>query len=345
MRNQAIVGIFLILLGALLFVYWVLIPAKEKQKILNEIYNSSNYSTQQVKNANIYPIVQISNIHLKTKDSIVVLTQDYPIGTSLVTNVRNYPGFSMHTNLFQGAKSYVIYFPGCSDCDGVSVNINTSCDNCDVQIFINKQRISSGHISKFFTHFIPKELIKNKNSLKFILNPPSNPFIESTFTVNNITIKYTQKSEFIGNFYYYGGQVYLNYNFCPVSPQVVDFFINSKRVYFPSCSSSVYGSKLYLTPYLKEGINKIRVISEVPTKISLSLEYNSPKFFYFFRKPADGLIYLFISDGSGILKINNCTFPITSQTTVLDVKKCLMQYNELVIEAKPFLDINKIIIT
>jgi len=330
-------------MGALLFVYWVLIPANEKQRILNEIYNSTNYSNSYISEEKN---IQLNHVYLKSGESRVVLTQNYLVGDNLVYDEEGYPGFSLDTTLFRGSKQHTIFLPGCEKCNGVILSFNSSCENCNVEIYLNDQLIYSGEgLPNSFSRYVPKDFLSDKNVLKFVLKPPTNPFVESKFIVTNLSVKYVTKSVFIGNFYYYGGKAYLDYNFCPAAPQSLELYINNRRIYFPSCSSNLYGSKLYITPYLKQGYNEIKVYSRVPAKISLSIDFTEPKFFYFFDKPQNGIIYLFVEDGSGVLRINNCTFTVNQETTLINARSCLMDYNGLVLEAKPYINVEKIVIT
>jgi len=114
----------------------------------------------------------------------------------------------------------------------------------------------------------------------------------------------------------------------------------------PSCSSYKHNTPLVLTPYLKTGRNIILVDSDHKVVLrDMEIEIEEPKIFHMFKRPRNGILYLFVIKGRGILRINNCTYEITPQTAVLNIKRCIMDNNLLILEANPYIEISKIVIT
>ena len=350
MRHQAIIGVFLIAMGALIFVYWILLPATEKERLLREIYNISANSTYssatEYTSYNVIGGNELGYIVLSKDASRIILAQNYSVGKLVKTYELYLGNFRLETNAFKGPKTISIRFNNNNNSEGVYISFLSKCNNCRIKIDVNHHTVFSGIPDEQFRIFVSKNYLGFDNNLEITLLSPTNPLQTSSIEINNLVIEYVTRNKFTYEFYYYGGKAYLLYDFCPADPSTVRIRINKNELVIPSCSSYIYNNPIIITPYLKIGKNQISIDSDYSIILKdVEIEIKEPKIFYMFRKPRYGILYLFVLKGSGRLRINNCTYYITPQTTILNIKQCLMDNNLMVLEAYPYIEIERVVIT
>lgn len=346
MRHQTLVGLFVIAMGALIFLYWILLPVPEKEKLIREIYNIGDEQSALTESTYTMRDNELGYIFLSKDSSRIVVAQNYSVGKLVKLNEVYLGNFRLETSVFKGPMHISARFNNYNSIEGVYISFLSKCENCKIRISVNNHTVFTGIPDEQFKVFVPKVYLKQDNILRITLFPSLNPLQKSTIEINNLVVEYVTKNKLVYEFYYYGGKAYLLYDFCPVDPLTIKITINKKELAIPSCSSYKYNTPLMITSYLKTGKNIISIDSDYEVVLKdVEIEIEEPKIFHMFKRPKDGLLYMFILKGRGILRINNCTYYITPQTTILNIKPCLIDNNLMVLEADPYIEIERIIIT
>jgi len=345
MRYQSsIIGIFLILFGILLYVYWMILPVGEKQRLLEEIYNQTkNQSAPTVEK--VEKALDISNIILSADSIRYVIAHNYTLGDYLPIQTIEFENIYIKSNIFFGERSKEIGFYFLSG-DGIKLSFTVECKECSLKILLNDDKLLyEGVPEKEFELMILSDYLnKGYNKIKFILVPSKNPFSYSEITLKNIKISIVKKSYIKSVFYYQGGNVYLLYDFCPGNPNALTILVNNYPLFVTSCSSFEFGNKLYITDYLKKGRNIIEIHSDGKIIGNFYLEILQKVFYSEFDLPVHNILHVFVSEGEGIVKINQCTYNIKKGLYSYDISKCVSSRNLLVVEPITYLKIEKIII-
>lgn len=343
MKSQStLVGLFFILVGMLILIYWIILPVPEKERIYNEIIGGNLSSIEnQTNNTVSFSSPEFRGLFLSKDGYTYVLAQNYILGKLVNIYDINLGEVSISTNIFSGSKSKKAYFYYnlSQKLDGVFLEFSPICDNGKFVVYINDKSIYEGCESKVKI-FVDNSYLKDGvNEIKLELYPNS-ILSSANLKINNLKLSYAKRSYLKSVLYYNGGRVFLDYNFCPTDPSAVKFRINGVDIPFPSCSSMLTNTKLEITPYLKTYMNTIELYSNVETNISLIVSSDNSIFVYPFNKDYTYL-QLIVSKGSGEININGiCKFYIDASKDymiVKDISKCILDQNILAIKANDYL--------
>jgi hypothetical protein len=335
------VGLFFVLLGLALLIYWILLPVPSKQQLLQEILNQTNISMQTSQiTTQISQQYQYENIELSTSSIYYYIANNYTIGNYIPSYIIYLGNSKFQSNIFYGKISKEYYFYFSNNSLGVNLTAIFSCSNGYFDIYINGQEIYSGCQNGQFSIFIPSSyLIYGENGLKIEFVPDSiifNGFGE----INNLEIIYLQQNSLSFSYYYVSGNVYMYYDFCPYYPQDVELIVNNLSIPLSSCSGL-----FYLTPYLNIGENNIELISSYPVNINqLYLQSNQHLFFILFPNNIENnLLEVIVSKGEGTMILNNnCVYYVNSEQSVyaINISNCLLPENILEIRPTGYLYIS-----
>ncbi|MEM1634457.1 MAG: hypothetical protein QW714_01925 [Nanopusillaceae archaeon] len=349
MRNQfAILGLFMILVGILIFIYWILLPVSEKEKILEEIYEKKNISQER----STYEIPErylrgnvIENIYLYSGRKEILIAENYYLGELISFYEMNFESFSIRTNIFSGVKSKKLtfsYYEG----EGIALSFVSKCHNGKIEIFINNVLIFEGCPNDLLNFFVQKEYLnKDINFLIFRFYPKS-LFSDAIFEIRNLKILFVKRSELTFDYFYKQNEnVFLIYNFCPTDPNSVELYINENRVPLYSCVHNSFD----ITKYLNSGKNIIKFSSKVRTQIDLKIQTSSNIFMQIFNlTKKDYMLYVTKNRGSGEIYINTCKFylePYKEVSSFFVSEKCVNNgENIIIIKPETFLEISNLLI-
>jgi len=323
MKNQTmVVGIFVILIGILIMVYWILLPVSEKEKLLNEIYgNVSNKTTVNTSYSSYSSTLglMLRNIYLYSDKKEIIIADNYSLGTLVPFNEIQFGDIGVETSMFSGKKSKNINFYY-SEGDAILLSFVSKCSDGYIEIKINGHTIYSGCPAGLQRVLIQKEYLKQGNNLLTIEFYPNSIFSKSSFSLSNFKIIYLKRSEINYDLYYQGENVYISYDFCPTDPNSLRFYINDREVSLYSCQNNY----LDIIPFLNMGLNKLRLVSDVETKINLKVVMRNNVFIHTFNLTVREPVKLIVvkDEGSANLYINSCMFNLepykTSYTFVLN---------------------------
>jgi len=323
MKNQTtVVGIFVIIIGILIMVYWILLPVSEKEKLLSEVYgNVSNKTSVNTSYSSFSSTsgLMLKNIYLYSDKKEIIIADNYSIGTLVPFNEIQFGDINVETSVFSGKKSKNINFYY-SDGDAILLSFVSKCSNGYIEIKVNGYVIYSGCPNELQRILIQKEYLKQGNNLLTLEFYPNSIFSKSSFSLSSFKIIYLKRSEINYDLYHQGENVYISYNFCPTDPNSLKFYINDREISLYSCQNNY----LDITPFLSMGLNKLRLVSDVETKMNLKLIMQSNVFFYTFNFTVREPVKLIVvkDEGSAYLYINSCMFNLepykTSYTFILN---------------------------
>jgi hypothetical protein len=335
------VGLFFILLGIALLIYWIILPVPSKQQFLQEILNqTNNYIQTNQTNMQIYQQYEYKNIELSNSAIYYYIASNYTIGNYVPSYIIYLGNAKFQSNVFYGKISREYYFHFSNESLGINLTATVSCNNGYFDIYINGQKIYSGCQRGQLSIFIPQSyLIYGENNLK-IEFVPDNIIFSGFGEINNLEITYLQQNSLYFSYYYISGDVYMYYDFCPYSPQNVKLIINNLSIPLSSCSGI-----FYLTPYLNIGKNNIELTSSYPVNINkLYLQSNQHLFYISFpNNIKNNLLEVVVNKGEGTIVLNNnCVYNIdsTQSVYVINIFNCLLPENLLVIKPKGYLYIS-----
>jgi len=335
-------GIFFILLGIVIFVYWVILPYQYKQSLIQQLFNGTNitlYPSSGSSNISISNQYIFQNIQLSESQNYYYITSNYTIGSYIPVYYINLGTLNFETNIFYGTVSKSLYFYYSNNYDGINITAYSTCNNGKFDIYVNNYEVYSGCQNGEIDIFVsPNYLYNGNNELKIEFSPTSIIF-NGNGILNNININYLEFSLNF-NYYYISGDVYMFYDFCPYSPQNVELIINGLSIPLSSCSNL-----FYLTPYLNIGENSISLISSYPVNINnLYVEAKSNIFYIAFPNNLTNYILdIIVSQGSGeVILNNNCIYNISSSVGayVVNISNCLLPENLLEIKTDNYLKID-----
>lgn len=330
------VGIFFILVGLLLLIYWALIPLPQKQQIINEIMGEnttetiSNYSSS----TSNFSAIQINNIYLSNEEMKIVVSQNYQIGNLIDVYQIPVGNINLYSNFFSGSSSKTIYFYyNSSIYDGIYLKFYMECSNGNVVISVNGQNIYNGCSNGNENIYVsPTYLIDGNNQITVSLYP-SNIFSNAESNINDFEIIYAKRSSLTFNYYYYGGRVFINYNFCPADPNSVELIVNGEQIPLTSCSTYLTNNPLEITYYLNNGLNTITFSSQIPINLTLEIDSDNNLFYYSFS----GEYYMLEvvkGSGSGTININGiCTYNLNENQNIFvaNIENCIVRNNNLLV--------------
>ncbi|MEM1804610.1 MAG: hypothetical protein QXI77_01275, partial [Nanopusillaceae archaeon] len=266
MRNQlGVLGLFVIFIGILIFIYWILLPVSEKEKILEEIYEKKNISQENLTYEIPEKILQkniIESIYLYSGRKEIIIAENYSLGELISFYEQDFESFSIRTNIFSGVKSKKLtfyYYEG----EGIVFSFISKCYNGKIEIFVNDILIFEGCPNELKSFFVQKEYLnkKDNNFLIFKFYPKS-LFSDAIFEIKNLKIFFVKRSELSFDYFYKQNEnVFLIYNFCPTDPNSVELYINEIKVPLYSCIHNSFD----ITKYFNSGKNTIKFVSKVRT--------------------------------------------------------------------------------
>jgi hypothetical protein len=336
-------GIFFILLGIIIFVYWVILPYQYKQSLIQQLFNGTNitlYSPSNSSSTSISNQYIFQNIQLSESQNYYYITSNYTIGSYIPVYYINLGTLNFETNIFYGTVSKSLYFYYSNNYDGINITAYSTCNNGNFNIYVNNYEVYSGCQNGEISIFVsPNYLYSGDNELKIEFSPTSIIF-NGNGILNNININYLEFSSLNFSYYYISGDVYMFYDFCPYSPQNVELIINGLSIPLSSCSNL-----FYLTPYLNIGENSISLISSYPVNINnLYVEAKSNIFYIAFPNNLTNYILdIIVGQGSGEVILNNkCIYNISSfvGAYVVNISNCLLPENLLEIKTDNYLKID-----
>jgi len=315
MKNQTtVVGIFVILIGILILVYWILLPVPEKERLLGEIYG--NYSNTTVSNVS-YSVPSttkliLKDIYLYSDKKEIIVADNYSLGSLIPLNEMQLGNIYEETSMFVGKKSRSFNFYYSND-DAILLSFISKCSGGYIEVKVNGYVIYNGCPNGLQRILVQKDYLKEGNNVLTIDFYPNSIFSKSTFSLDNFKIVYLRKSEINYDLYYQGEKVYLTYDFCPTDPNSIGFYINGNKISLYSCQNNYFD----ITPFLKMGINRLRITSNVETKINLKFIMQNNVFMYVFNFTFKEPVKLMIvkDQGSAELYINSCEFYLSSYQT------------------------------
>ncbi|MFZ8800672.1 MAG: hypothetical protein ACO2ON_00625 [Candidatus Nanopusillus sp.] len=336
-------GIFFILVGIIIFVYWIILPYQYKQYLIQQLINETNITlyfplnSSDTSTSNQYVF---QNIQLSKGQNYYYIASNYTIGSYTPVYYINLGALNFETNIFYGTVSKSLYFYYSNDYNGVKITAYSTCNNGNFDIYVNNYKLYSGCQNGEINIFVSPNYLRNgDNELKISFSPNSIIF-NGNGILNNINIEYLKLSSLNFNYYYVFGDVYMFYDFCPYFPQNVKLTINGLSISLSSCYSL-----LYLTPYLNVGENRISLISSYPVNVNnLYIESKSSMFYITFpNNLTNYILNIVVSQGSGEVIINsNCTYNINSSVGVyaINIYNCLLPVNVLGIRTGGYLKID-----
>jgi len=336
-------GIFFILLGIVIFVYWAILPYQYKQYLLQQLINGTNitlYSSSNSSYTNISNQYVFQNIQLSKSQNYYYIASNYTIGSYTPVYYINLGTLNFETNIFYGTVSKSLYFYYSNNYNGINITAYSTCNNGNFNIYVNNYELYSGCQNGEISIFVPPNYLYNgDNELKIEFSPSSIIF-NGNGVLNNININYLKFSSLNFNYYYISGDVYMFYDFCPYSPQNVELIVNGLSIPLSSCSNL-----FYLTPYLNVGENSISLISSYPVNINnLYIESESNIFYIAFPDNLTNYILdIIVGQGSGeVILNNNCIYNISSSVGAyaINIYNCLLPENLLEIKTNNYLKID-----
>jgi len=315
MRNQTtLVGLFVILIGILILVYWMILPIPEKEKLLNEIYG--NYSNETFSNASYSAPsttqLVLNNIYLYSNDKEIIIADNYSLGSLIPIDEIPLGSIYEETSIFTGKKSRTFNFYY-SNGDAILLSFVSKCSGGYIEIKINNYEIYSGCPNGLQRILIQKDYLEEGNNVLTIDFYPNSIFSKSTFSLNNFEIVYLKRSEIDYDLYYQGEKVYLTYDFCPTDPNSVRLYVNGQNIPLYSCQNNYFD----ITPFLEMGVNDLRITSDVETQINLEILLQNNIFMYLFNFTPEYPVELMVvkDQGSAELYINSCEFYLSPYQT------------------------------
>lgn len=344
-----LLGIFLILVGILIFVYWILLPVSEKEKILQDIYKENitlnrNYSIDE-KKLNVESIT-LNNIYLYSGKKEIIISENYTVGELIKFREIALENIFIKTNIFSGVKTKILVFPYYEDNEGVLISFILKCNNGKIEILVNDILFFEGCFNDLQEIYIQKEYLNkdsNKIKIKFY---PNSIFSDAIFEIRNLKVIFVKKNEIVFDYFYnYDEKVFLIYNFCPTDPNALEFYINDIRIPFYTCSHNSFD----VTQYLRKGKNTFILKSNIRTKINLKLLTTSSIYTRIFNlTEKDYMLYIVKNRGSGTVYINKCKFYLDSYRNVFVFaleRDCVNEgENIIVIRPDTFLEISSILL-
>ncbi|BFI73048.1 hypothetical protein YN1_0350 [Nanoarchaeota archaeon] len=333
------VGLFFIVLGIILLIYWLLLSTPAKQQFLQQILNQT---LEQNITSITTPVSQYTyqNIQLSSSSSYYYIANNYTIGNYVPTYIQPVGDIDFRTNIFYGIveKSYYFYFS--NNYVGINITGFFYCSNGHLDIYVNNYKLYSGCQNGELSIFVPSYYLyqgENKLEISFV---PNNVFFSGVGQVNNLNLYYLELSYLSFSYYYVSGDVYLYYDFCPYSPQNVQLVINNLTIPLSECSDL-----FYLTPYLNIGENNIQFESSYPVELNNVYIQSNNNIFYipFSNNITNDLLEVVVNQGSGEISINNnCRYIINSEQAVyaINISECLLPTNILAIRPINYLDIS-----
>jgi len=315
MKNQTgTVGIFIILIGILILVYWALLPVPEKERLLGEMYeNISNKTVSNVSyNVPSTSKLILKDIYLYSDKKEIIVADNYYLGSLIPINEISFGSIEEETSIFAGKRSrnFNFYY---SNGDGVLLSFVSKCSGGYIEIKVNGYVMYKGCPSGLHRVMVQRDYLKEGNNVLTIDFYPNSIFSKSTFSLDNLKVFYLKRSEINYDLYYQGEKVYISYDFCPTDPNAIGFYINDNRISLYSCQNNYFD----ITPFLKNGINRLRIISNVETKINLKLITQNNIFMYIFNFTVREPVKLMVIKDQGYaeLYINSCKFYLSSYHT------------------------------
>ncbi|MGC9079475.1 MAG: hypothetical protein ACP5G1_01920 [Nanopusillaceae archaeon] len=334
------VGLFFILVGIAIFVYWILLPAHQKKIILHEILNGTNltyYEYGLIGEDSGYYSITLNNIILSNSSLYYYITKNYQIGTFVPVYKVPMGSYSFSTNVFYGSKNINIYFVFNEPYTGINVTALSTCSGGYFNFYINGKKLSSTCENGIINIFIPHIFLNNGENLLEIEFVPNSIFTNSYGELKNIEIEYMQSSSLSFYYYHASGNVYLFYDFCEGNPQGVSLLINNISIPLTSCSY-----KLFISPYLIPGNNLISFKSNYPITIKdLYIESNQNIFYLLFPNNLKNKLLTIVVDGNGFMSLNGkCQYYLSPSTpSPINISNCLEPQNLLVIRPNNYLNI------
>jgi len=339
-----VVGLFVILIGILIFVYWILLPVPEKEKLLEEIYGYRNVSNQSTTNlsyeANVVSKLILRDIYLYSDKKEINVARDYYLGTLVPVSEIGFGDVYEETTIFLGKKYKIIRFFYSNE-DAIALSFISKCTGGYFTIRVNDFEVYSGCPSGIQKVLIQKDYLRREDNIIRIDFYPTSIFSKATFSLNNTKLIYMNRSKIEYNFYYQGERVYISYNFCPADSNSINFYINDYKLPIYLCQNDY----LEITNYLKSGLNYIKVTSEIETKVDLKFITSNSIFYYPFNFTIKDIAFLYVikEQGDADIYVNGCKYSLnTYQTSFMFPvnKSCLSLENVLVIKPKGFVRIN-----
>ena len=310
------VGLFIIMIGILIFVYWILLPVPEKERLLNEVYSNESLGNQSttLKNysypSSVHESLILKNIYLYSNRKEIKIADGYIIGSLIPWKEMNFGSLNIVTDVFSGVKSRKINF-FYTNGSGIAISFISQCSGGYLGIKVNDFEVYQGCPKGLQKIIIQPDYLKKGNNLLEFSFYPNSVFSKATFSIDNLKLEYLERSKLNYKFYYQGEKVYLSYDFCPTDPNVVSLYINNLKIPLYSCQND----NLDITSFLKRGVNDIEVLSKVKTRISLSIFTLSNIFYYMFNftKKEPSILNIVKSEGEGDVYINSCRFHLAAE--------------------------------
>ncbi|MEM1687880.1 MAG: hypothetical protein QXM04_00600 [Nanopusillaceae archaeon] len=350
MKNQLmVVGIFLIIIGILIFVYWILLPIPEKEKILEEIYGKENISKNNgyIAEKNSLNKNMIENIYLYAGKKEMIIAENYSLGELISFYEINFEDVSIKTNIFSGIKSKKLTF-SYHEGEGIVFNFVSKCVNGKIEIFINDILFFEGCPNNLSSLYIQNEYLKKgSNNYIIIKFYPKSIFSDAIFEMKNLKIIFVKRSELSFDYFFSQNEnVFLVYNFCPTDPNSLKLFINGVEIPIYSCIHNSFD----ITRYLNSGKNTIKFVSKVKTHVNLKIQTSSNIFMQILNlTKKDYMLYVTKNRGSGEIYINTCKFYLEPYKEVFSFfvsEKCVNNgENIIIIRPETFLEISNLLIT
>jgi len=343
----ATIGIFFIIVGILILVYWLILPMPYKQQLASELFNQSDIINISNKlNVREKNIVEVGNIRLDINGGVYYIANEFPLGSFVPGNQYILQDFEGKSNIFSGVVYRKYLISTFSNISGTNLTFVSICKNGKLEIYLNKMKIYEDCKDGVNYIVIPSYYYSNNtNVLEFIFSPTS-LISDGYIRVYNIHLYPLFPQSIKYEYFYHGGEVFLYYNFCPSLPGIVTIKLNDNIINPTSCNNQ--NNPLDITPYLKLGKNIIQVYSTQDTKITMYLFTTNKVFYIQFGELENGLLQIVLNYGEGNVSVNNCIFNINHSRNlyVFNIKHCTNnKSNLLVIEPRENLYISKIILS
>lgn len=331
MRTQSFaLGLFFILMGIALYVYFALLPLSVKEQMLQEMYN---ITINPKENTSVsYKYLDFRNIEMSKDYSKYVIADKYIVGALYDSYEVYLPSIDSSTNVFRGNLQYTfsLYY-NASEYKGIRIELNLMCKNAEVILSIGGYEVYKGCENRHLSLYVnPGVLSDQKNTLNVVIKP-TNIFSNAEVNINAFKVVYLKSSELNYVFYYSGGEAELIYNFCPADPNALNLYIDGNRIPFTSCSGI-----LKIDPYLKNGLNYIRISSNINTNISAYINIKNPIFYVIFND-SFSTIRIIKEYGEINIDINGiCNYKLGEENIsfIKDISNCLIKgSNVLVIKS------------
>lgn len=333
MRYQAVAaGVFILLFGLSIFLYWLSLPDDQKNK---ELFGTKYIVSSSKPTENVEALLSITNVELYNYETRHVISYESPVGYYVETDYVYIGDISLYTSFLRGFRYFTTRMQY-DDIryDGIAISGIFSCDNCIYSIYVNGEEVYRGNKNGLNTITVTNEHILSKNTtIKVELHPSRNILRYSQLNITGFRVYYLKKSYIEYSFYYINGsRVFLDYDFCPSDKESVKFIINNIYIITPpACSSSVFNNLLEITRYLSSGWNTIKIEPIVPINLTATLLVNSPRLYFTFPYPKQGIINI-VYEGSGIIYVNNNRIYLNDSSTQINIKEYLKPRNLVVIE-------------